>query len=142
MGRKWQKKSHRKIAVISIGDIFHPSVGLQSGGSIVDVFHLNFLDLNPNKDYAQKIPELHDLVDKYKAKPEDFEGLSEFIDKIISQCDVLIISSPEGYSRAAGLAAAIEEYIGFPDLVWCNRRLKPNEYIYQLAWDYLCGKYI
>ena len=82
------------------------------------------------------------LVDKYKAKPEDFKGLSEFVDKISNQCDVLIISSPEGYSRAASLAAAIEEYIGFPDLVWCNRRLKPNEYVYQLAGDYLCGKYI
>lgn len=115
-------------AVISITDPGQPLADIKLGKAVKSIFRLSFYDLNTDFTSRDK------SVFYPAAKEEDVIGLKEFVDSFQENgITTLIIHCGAGISRSAGVAAAVEEYLGLPNTIWRNDLYEPNYHVYRLA---------
>lgn len=132
--KRKKEKSGANTAVISITDPYEKEGDeIEPGGPVGKVLHLSFFDLNPKEETRKMSFGLKKYIHKFSPGKEDLDGLKEFIDGLGEEIETLLVLCPSGISRSPAIAAAITEYIGFPDVVFCTRKYQPNPYIYQLA---------
>jgi hypothetical protein len=69
-----------------------------------------------------------------EATQEDFNGLKTFIDSLKAKnIEQLIVHCAAGISRSAGVACAIDEYLGLNNNFWFQRQYFPNIHVYKLT---------
>lgn len=69
-----------------------------------------------------------------KPQRKDFTGLKDFIDRAVEEKTPLIIVHCEGgISRSAGVACAVDDYLGVGKNFWKERYLHPNIRVYRMA---------
>ena len=112
-------------AFISITSKEEPDVVFPKNPHIVSILYLKFNDLTEGYDeegipYGRPLP-----------KPEDFEGLREFVNALSCKC--LLIHCWEGRSRSAAVAKAVYEYRGSQDELRTATNAFPNPLVYTLA---------
>ena len=113
-----------RFAVVSIDDKGFGPTRIEMGPAIAGVHRMNFADIDDcDADY----------LFKYAAKQEDLNGLRAFLDKVIVNCDFLIVHCAAGISRSPAVASVIEEYLGYEDTIWNSGRYHPNRHVYKLV---------
>lgn len=111
---------NEKTSIISITCPDEDDVTFADNKNIDKIFRMRFFDVINDVE----------LDDNYYPAPkqEDFTGLKEFVDNL--DCERLIVHCRAGYSRSAGVAAAINEYLKLGYKIFGNGRYCPNATAY------------
>jgi predicted protein tyrosine phosphatase len=109
-------------AIISITEPTEEPVIFADNSNIKEIFRMRFYDLEVGKNELKE------------ATQEDFNGLKTFIDSLKAKnIEQLIVHCAAGISRSAGVACAIDEYLGLNNNFWFQRQYFPNIHVYKLT---------
>lgn len=121
-----KENNTRTLAVISITDPGQPLADIKEDKLTKSVFRMSFYDLDT--DFVALNGK--DVIPC--ATKDDINGLKKFIDTL-PPVDVLVVHCAAGYSRSAGVGAAVELYLGMGNTIWGNSRYYPNAHVYRLC---------
>lgn len=114
-----------RTAIISITAPGQPPVIFAENDSIIDIFRMVFWDIaSPvHGNSKMKCPE-----------QQDFNGLRAFVDEMVKEhVQIFIVHCAAGISRSAGVAAALNEYLGLHEDIFGNPNYFPNRLVYRLS---------
>lgn len=109
-------------AIISITGPTEDPVIFADNDNIKEIFRMRFYDFDVGEDESRE------------ATQKDFNGLKTFIDSLKAKnIEQLIVHCAAGISRSAGVACAIDEYLGLNNNFWFQRQYFPNLLVYRLT---------
>lgn len=129
-----KKKDGKKYAVISIVSPSSRNADIIEGGQIKRIFRMKFYDVEKDFYQTRYLPFKKKYMKlRYPAPTaKDMNGLKEFVDSLVD-IDNLIVHCGAGISRSAGIASAIEKYLGMDDTIWCSKKYYPNRCVEKVA---------
>ena len=115
-------------AIISITAPTEEPIIFANNDNIKEIFRMRFYDIDVGEVVLREDTELRE------ATQEDFNGLKTFIDSLKAKnIEQLIVQCAAGISRSAGVACAIDEYLGLNNNFWFQRQYFPNILVYRLT---------
>lgn len=123
-----------RYAVISIVSPSSRNADISEGGQIKNVFRMKFYDVEEDTYQTRYLHSRNKSMRiRYPAPThKDMRGLKEFVDSL-DDIDTLIIHCGAGISRSAGIASAVEKYLGMEDTIWCSDKYFPNRCVERVA---------
>jgi len=116
------KEIEVKTSVISITTTFEDNVKFTPNSNVDKIFRIKVNDVERST--------FTNGGETFVPAPtkSDFKGLKDFVDNL--DCELLIVHCGAGYSRSAGVAAAINEYLNLGYDIFGDNNFCPNRAVY------------